>query len=306
MIWSLILGLFKGPLGRILDTIDKKVDATTERLLVEATTACFNRSRPCIASLILGPTLRQDLARLRYSPHDAEPTSLCVYGYPKPADRYFGRFGHLSLQTPKFQASRRLSNRGYSADDEDEGEDLKAVHGPSSDRTASPRHFSGRPPTNPALSLRRHRYRNDGYPVDPLIEVAAKKRSSGGCGAEFASWALRGFTSQSAAKTRRVELCSRRLQKKPRGVAGGAKLFDGKVASEKGRPGAICLINASRCGLFRVLPSPGPMDHNPGETNSLSDPERNFCFQSCMEKSGLGFFSSDHASRRAGASLHGH
>jgi hypothetical protein len=31
MIWSLILGLFKGPLGRILDTVDRKVDATTER-----------------------------------------------------------------------------------------------------------------------------------------------------------------------------------------------------------------------------------------------------------------------------------
>jgi hypothetical protein len=31
MIWSLILGFFKGPLGRILDTIDKNTDATTER-----------------------------------------------------------------------------------------------------------------------------------------------------------------------------------------------------------------------------------------------------------------------------------
>jgi hypothetical protein len=29
--WSLILGFFKGPLGRILDTIDKNTDATTER-----------------------------------------------------------------------------------------------------------------------------------------------------------------------------------------------------------------------------------------------------------------------------------
>ncbi|MGY5791898.1 hypothetical protein ACXHXM_16805 len=31
MIGSLILGFFKGPLGRILDTIDKNTDATTER-----------------------------------------------------------------------------------------------------------------------------------------------------------------------------------------------------------------------------------------------------------------------------------
>jgi hypothetical protein len=31
MIWSFILGLFKGPLGRILDTIDKNTDATVER-----------------------------------------------------------------------------------------------------------------------------------------------------------------------------------------------------------------------------------------------------------------------------------
>ncbi len=31
MIWSIILGFFKGPLGRILDTIDKNTDATTER-----------------------------------------------------------------------------------------------------------------------------------------------------------------------------------------------------------------------------------------------------------------------------------
>jgi hypothetical protein len=31
MIWSLILGFFKGPLGRILDTIDRKVDNDTER-----------------------------------------------------------------------------------------------------------------------------------------------------------------------------------------------------------------------------------------------------------------------------------
>lgn len=31
MIWSLILGFLKGPLGRILDTIDKNTDATIER-----------------------------------------------------------------------------------------------------------------------------------------------------------------------------------------------------------------------------------------------------------------------------------
>lgn len=31
MIWSLILGFFKGPLGRILDTVDRKVDSETER-----------------------------------------------------------------------------------------------------------------------------------------------------------------------------------------------------------------------------------------------------------------------------------
>jgi hypothetical protein len=31
MIWSFILGLFKGPLGRILDTVDRKVDNDTER-----------------------------------------------------------------------------------------------------------------------------------------------------------------------------------------------------------------------------------------------------------------------------------
>lgn len=38
MIWSLILGLFKGPLGRILDTIDKNTDATTERERIKTET----------------------------------------------------------------------------------------------------------------------------------------------------------------------------------------------------------------------------------------------------------------------------
>lgn len=36
MILSFILGLFKGPLGRILDTIDKSTDATTERERIKA------------------------------------------------------------------------------------------------------------------------------------------------------------------------------------------------------------------------------------------------------------------------------
>jgi len=37
-----------------------------------------------------------------------------------------------------------------------------------------------------------------------------KKPRSRGCRTEFASWTLRGITSQSAAETLRVELCSRR------------------------------------------------------------------------------------------------
>lgn len=38
MLWSLLLGLFKGPLDRILSTVDRKIDSETERQRIKSET----------------------------------------------------------------------------------------------------------------------------------------------------------------------------------------------------------------------------------------------------------------------------